>query len=73
MSSQYNYTLNYRTFDELLEDINVDMLNPAMEKTIEPQHLIKVAIRVNYDLGLRIQRTRETVLEISRYMPLLNR
>lgn len=64
MSSQYNYTLNYRTFDELLEDINVDMLNPAMEKTIEPQHLIKVAIRVNYDLGLRIQRTKETVLEI---------
>lgn len=65
MSSQYNYTLNYRTFDQLLEDINVDMLNPAMEKTIEPQQLIKVAIRVNYDLGLRIQRTRETVLEIT--------
>lgn len=64
MSSQYNYTLNYRTFDQLLEDINVDMLNPAMEKTIEPQQLIKVAIRVNYDLGLRIQQTKETVLEI---------
>jgi hypothetical protein len=64
MSSLYNYTIKYRTIDDLLEDINVDLMNPAMDKTIEPQQLIKVAIRVNYDLGLRIQESREKVLDI---------
>lgn len=65
MSNQYNYTLKYRTFDQLLTDINIDLLNPVMDKSIEPQQLIKVAMRVNYDLGLRIERTREAALEIT--------
>jgi hypothetical protein len=34
------------------------------EKMIEPGQLIKVAQRVNYDLGLRINGTKEVVLEI---------
>ena len=44
----------YRTFDQLLEDVMVDFQTYALEGMIEPAQLIKVATRVNYDLGLRI-------------------
>lgn len=61
---QYNHTLSYKTFDELLAELNIDLMSPTMDKTIQPQQLIKVATRVNFDLGLRIQKTKETTVEI---------
>tara|TARA_Y100000034_G_C6889231_1_gene408824 strand:+ start:1546 stop:2427 length:882 start_codon:yes stop_codon:yes gene_type:complete len=54
----------YRTFNQLLEDVSVDFSTYALEGMIEPQQLIKVATRVNYDLGLRIHRTKETIVDI---------
>ena len=54
----------YRTFSQLLEDVKVDFSNYDLEGMIEPQQLIKVATRVNYDLGLRIHRTKEVVIDI---------
>jgi hypothetical protein len=54
----------YRTFDSLYEDVSIDFSTYALENMIEPQQLIKVATRVNYDLGLRIHRTKEIVLDI---------
>ena len=47
----------YRSFNQLYEDVTIDFANYALENMIEPQQLIKVATRVNYDLGLRIHRT----------------
>lgn len=58
------YTVKYRTFDQLLEDVSVDFSGYALEGMIEPQQLIKVATRVNYDLGLRIHQQKEIVLEV---------
>ena len=60
----FNYTLKYRTFDSLLEDIMVDFQTFALENMLEPQSLIKVATRVNYDLGLRLNQTKEVILEV---------
>lgn len=60
----YNYTIKYRTFDSLLEDVKVDLRTLAADTSIEPAQLIKVARRVNYDLGLRIQQTAEATLEV---------
>jgi len=60
----YNYTLKYRTFDQLFEDVTVDFNTYALENMIDPQTLIKVARRLNYDLGLRINQTREAILEV---------
>ena len=54
----------YRTFSQLMEDVSIDFSTYALEGMIEPQQLIKVATRVNYDLGLRIHRTKEVVLDI---------
>jgi hypothetical protein len=56
--------LKYRTFNQLLEDVSVDFSMYALENMIEPQQLIKVVQRVNYDLGLRINMTKEVVLEV---------
>lgn len=61
---QYNYTLKYRTFDSLLEDVKLDLRSLATDGTIDPAQLIKVATRVNYDLGMRIHMTKEVVLEV---------
>lgn len=60
----FNYTLKYRTFDQLLEDVTIDLNTFALENMIEPQQLIKVARKLNYDLGLRINQQKEVVLEV---------
>lgn len=58
--------LRYRTFESLLEDVRVDLKTYALSNRIDPQTLIKVAQRVNYDLGLRINMVKETVLNIEK-------
>lgn len=60
----FNYTLKYRTFDSLLEDVKIDLRNLSADTSIEPAQLLKVASRVNYDLGLRIYKTKEITIEI---------
>jgi hypothetical protein len=63
----FNYTLKFRTFDQLLEDVTIDLNTYALENMIEPQQLIKVAKRVTYDLGLRINMTKEIILEVEHH------
>jgi hypothetical protein len=60
----FNYTLRYRTFDQLLEDVTIDLNTFALENMIEPQQLIKLVKKINYDLGLRINQTKEVILEV---------
>lgn len=60
----FNYTLRYRTFDQLLEDVTVDLNTFALENMIEPQQLIKLTKKINYDLGLRINQQKEIILEV---------
>lgn len=61
----FNYTLKYRTFDELLHDVMIDLSTFSLENMIEPQQLIKLVKKLNYDLGLRINQTREVILDVS--------
>jgi hypothetical protein len=60
----FNYTLKYRTFNSLLEDVSIDFNTFALENMIEPQQLIKLTKKLNYDLGLRINQTKEVILEV---------
>ncbi len=62
----FNYSLKYRTFDQLLADVQLDFINYTLENYIEPQQLIKVAARCNYDLGLRINMTHEALLDVEK-------
>lgn len=54
----------YKTFNQLLDDVSVDFSNYAMDGMLEPQQLIKVATRINYDLGLKINRTKQIILDV---------
>ena len=54
----------YRTFDDLLDSVKIDLYTWDLEGLINPQQLIKVALRVNYDLGLRINQSRSKAIEI---------
>lgn len=58
--------LRYRTFDSLLADVEVDFPNYSLKGLVEPQQLIKIAKKVNKELGLRIYKTKETILNIDR-------
>lgn len=62
--SHNNYSLKYRTFNQLFEDVTIDLKNYALEGVINPQTLIKIARKCNYDLGFRIYRTRQVILEV---------
>ncbi len=61
-----NYTLKYRTIDVLLADVMSDFKKYQLEDLIDPQEVIKVAKRVSYDLGLRINKTKEIILEVEK-------
>lgn len=61
-----NYNLKYKTFNQLLDEVSLDFTNYSMENLIDPTQLIKVARRVTYDLGLRINITKETVLNLEK-------
>jgi hypothetical protein len=63
----YNYTLKYRTFEQLLDEVRIDFSMYDLENLIQPGSLIKVAKRVNYDLGLRIFQTKEAILELEKH------
>lgn len=58
--------LKYKTFDSLLADVMVDFKMFTQENLIEPQELIRVAKWVTSDLGLRIYKTKEEVLELDK-------
>ena len=62
----YNYTLKYRPFEGLLADVKVDLRGFELEGKIDPETLIKVAMRVTYDLGLRVEKTKQHILEIEK-------
>lgn len=62
----YNYTLRYRTFDQLLVDVKNDFKKYQLDNIIDPQNMIKVAKKCNYELGLRINKTKEVVLEVEK-------
>lgn len=64
-----NTELKYRTFDELLDEVSVDFKVYSNEGMIEPGELIKVAQRVTYDLGLRIHKTKEVILDVEKEEP----
>jgi len=63
-----NLELKFRTFDDLLNDVLVDLRVLDEEGLIEPSQLIKVAQRVNYDLGLRIHQNKETIIDINNFI-----
>lgn len=61
-----NYSLKYRRFDQLLDEVMLDFQNYSLENMIEPHNMIKIAKQCNYNLGLRINMTKEAILEVEK-------
>jgi hypothetical protein len=61
-----SYNLQYRTYDQLLAEVQSDFKNYYLEDFINPQEFIKVAKRCNRELGLKIFKTHEAVLDVER-------
>lgn len=61
-----SFDLNYRTFDQLMVDVYADLPKAYQDDMIRPEQLIKVVQRVNYELGLRINQTKEAVVELDK-------
>lgn len=58
--------LQYKTFDELLNEVTSDLYTFDLEGMIDPAQLIKVAQRVNYELGLRIHQPKDVILDVEK-------
>lgn len=63
MASPTLKELKYRTFDDLLNEVYIDLPSFTREGMVEPGQLIKIAQKCNYELGLKIHGTKETMLE----------
>jgi len=59
-----SYILQYRTFDQLLAEVQSDFKSFNLEGLINPQDFIKVAKRCNYELGLKLFKTKEALLDV---------
>lgn len=59
--------LKYRTFDTLLDSVRIDLKSFASAGDIDAAELIKVAQRINYELGIKIHSLKETLLEVDHY------
>lgn len=56
--------VQYRSFDDLLDSVKIDLRTFDLEGMVDSQQLIKVALRVNYELGLKINPSRSKALEV---------
>lgn len=61
------YNLKYRTFNQLIDSVSTDFRAYELEGMINPEDLIKVAMKINSELGLRIAQTKNAVIEINNY------
>lgn len=62
----YNTSLKYKKFDQLVDEVMIDFNMFALEKMIEPHQLIKIAKLISAQLGLKIQMTKEVILEVEK-------
>jgi len=56
--------LQYRTFDDLMNSVRSDLYTFDQDNFLNPQELLKIAIKVNYELGLKINPSRGKIIEV---------
>ncbi|MCK5762491.1 MAG: hypothetical protein KAH05_00065, partial [Clostridiales bacterium] len=58
--------IKYRTFDELLDAVAIDIPTHDLEGVIEPAQLIKIAAKVSYQLGLKVNPSRSKMITLEK-------
>jgi hypothetical protein len=56
--------LQYRNFDDLMNSVRSDLYTFDQDNFINPQELIKIAIKINYELGLKINQSRGKMIDV---------
>ena len=56
--------IEYKTFDQLLDSVKLDFNTFDIENMISNQTLIKIAQKINQELGLKIHPSKGKVLEV---------
>jgi len=59
-----NTELKYRTFDELVDSVSIDLKMYDVENFIEKQSLIPVSRKINHLLGVKISMSREKIIPV---------
>lgn len=57
--------IKYKTFDELVDEVRIDLKTFDLEGNIDSQQLIKVASRINYELGIKINPSKSKIITIA--------
>jgi len=65
---KYDYKIKYRTLDQVLNSVADDWSNYDTENYVDQSQLIRVIRRVNSQLGLRITKTKETIVPFENYV-----
>lgn len=60
-----NRELKYRTLQEVIDAASIDLSSYFIENEIETAELIPIIQEINWELGIQIQQTKETVLDIA--------
>jgi len=58
--------LKYRTYDQLIAEVQSDFRMFNLNDFMNPQEFIKVAKRCNYDLGFKLFSTKEEIIEVEK-------
>ena len=56
--------LQYRTFDDLMNSVRSDLYTLDQDNFLNPQELLKIAIKINYELGLKINQSRGKIIDV---------
>lgn len=67
MSKFFDYKIKYRTVDQLMNSVADDWPGFDAESLIDPSQLIRVVRKVNKQLGLRITKTKEKLIDFTNH------
>jgi len=56
--------LGYKTADEVIDSVRIDFQSYQSQGEIDNANLLKVILRINYEIGLRAYMQKETMLEV---------
>ncbi len=67
MSYSQKYTVNYKTFNQLMADIEDDISSISEENYISPDKFIKVVQTCNSNLSVKINPSKDDIIEIENF------
>lgn len=68
MSKFFDHKIKYRTLDQLISSISDDWPGYNAESLIDPSQLIKIVRKLNKQLGLRITKTKEVIVDFENWV-----